>query len=73
MRELPIAASAVKFCANLFREVNHFDRGVAEQKVHEESEKAAEICHKILTGGFGPRPNSPVRTLWQISAAFRKS
>ena len=48
LRELPVAASAVKFCANLFREATRAAHAM------EEADKAAGICHKVLTGELGP-------------------
>ena len=57
LRELPVAASAVKFCSNLFREANR-----AELDAQQEADEAAGICHKVLTeswvqmmGQSGPR------------------
>ena len=47
LRELPVAASAVKFCSNLFREASRSTEGW-------EVRKAAGICHKVLTGELGP-------------------
>ena len=56
LRELPVAASAVKFCSNLFREVNyhHLEMEDAEDDAWGEADKAAGICHKVLTGELGP-------------------
>ena len=48
LRELPVAASAVKFCSNLFREANR-----AELDAQQEADEAAGICHKVLTGELG--------------------
>ena len=59
LRELPVAASAVKFCSNLFREATQvMDREARapheeEYAVWQEAEKAAGICHKVLTGELG--------------------
>ena len=49
LRELPVSASAVKFCSNLFREATR-----AELDAYQEAEKAAGICHEVLTGELGP-------------------
>ena len=48
LRELPVAASAVKFCSNLFREAAR-----TEQVPEEVAKKAEGICHKVLTGELG--------------------
>ena len=48
LRELPVAASAVKFCANLFREAAR-----AKQDPDKVADEAAGICHKVLTGELG--------------------
>jgi len=72
LRELPVSASAVKFCSELFHEAvragkvmdktwaeaRHYEilsnnKGYA--KANEETEKAAGICHKVLTGELGPQ------------------
>ena len=54
LRELPVAASAVKFCSNLFREATRARAaGSAGRTAHQEAEKAAGICHKVLTGELG--------------------
>ena len=55
LRELPVAASAVKFCSELFREANEADQSERKSRktAHEEAEKAAGICHKVLTGELG--------------------
>ena len=79
LRELPVAASAVKFCSNLFREANSKawksvmaeeeskyrlpqlksmtmgfkEQKIAKQAARQEAEKAAKICHKVLTGELG--------------------
>ena len=53
LRELPVAASAVKFCSNLFREANSEDPASieeAESAAEYEADKAARICHKVLAG-----------------------
>ena len=61
LRELPVAASAVKFCANLFREVTSEAMKSSEQweknvihKAMVATDVAAKICHKVLTGELGP-------------------
>ena len=54
MRELPVAASAIKFCANLFRQANHFDWDVVKASADAEAREAAGICHEVLTGHLGP-------------------
>ena len=63
LRELPVAASAVKFCANLFREASRagqlrvqdgHELAFGESHAKQEADKAAGICHKVLTGELGP-------------------
>ena len=64
LRELPVAASAVKFCSNLFREafreasragqLRARDLPLAESHAEQEAKEAAGICHKVLTGELGP-------------------
>ena len=60
LRELPVAASAVKFCSNLFREATRVDPRAGkksqnwEEIAEQEADKAAGICHKVLTGELGP-------------------
>ena len=56
LRELPVAASAVKFCANLFREAMAAEdaKVTAREAAEEEAKKATGICHKVLTGELGP-------------------
>ena len=58
LRELPVAASAIKFCSNLFREAAQLlsgrAGGYARALAEQESKKAEKICHKVLTGELGP-------------------
>ena len=66
LRELPVAASAVKFCSNLFREANKLGQSelfrevgdfeaiaIGATQALEEADEAAGICHKVLTGELG--------------------
>ena len=53
LRELPVAASAVKFCSELFREANRAERQGAIEAAKQEFKKAEKICHKVLTGELG--------------------
>ena len=54
LRELPVAASAVKFCSELFREVGDFEAiAIGATQALEEADEAAGICHKVLTGELG--------------------
>ena len=50
-----MAASAIKSCANLFREAKAGQSEYEARKaVKREANTAAEICHKVLTGELGP-------------------
>ena len=55
MRELPVAASAIKFCSNLFREANKAGQSERESRkaLVREAQEAEGICHKVLTGDLG--------------------
>eukprot|EP00434_Breviolum_minutum_P014833 symbB.v1.2.013080.t1/scaffold920.1/size152120/2 len=65
LRELPVAASAVKFCSELFREANskaakseelQVITKLAEDAAKQEAQEATKICHKVLTGELGRGP-----------------
>ena len=68
LRELPVAASAVKFCANLFREAVRagqvkygtlpdtapsLNEDATLRQVRSRGREAEGICHKVLTGELG--------------------
>ena len=69
LRELPVAASAIKFCSNLFREATSWGMKSYRGKIDKEwmleeagdaaegeAKEAAAICHEVLTGELGRGP-----------------
>ena len=59
LRELPVAASAVKFCSNLFREANAVarKRRMDPQRIFQKTARhGPRICDKVLTGELARGP-----------------